>query len=356
MTENQYKSGGTSMNPTALSSSRPTLSFLELLDRTFRVYRQHFSKYVGVCAAFLVPISLVQLVVNISNFSSLAGLSRTNRNSEAAALSALCGATGILLVLSIIQVVMVNGSVTYMASENYLGREVPISEALRTTWHRSRNLGCGYAVFYVVLLAFGTGVGIVGAFCQPLFAALGILVYIGIATYAFLAPVLMLENVSVSQGVNRAWVLGKARFWTSFFLIAAIGIIGYVISLAFGSVAEVIALTVMRSTSQIIVQVISEVLNTGIQIFLTPVLPIGLTLLYHDTRNRLEGLDFALQALGKPDARPSDVASPELRLGLNSRDWLNIAIIVGVSIVIVIVAGALIQSLISSFVPSVPAR
>src|SRR5262249_16057057 len=100
----------------------------------------------------------------------------------------------------------------------------------------------------------------------------------------------------------------------------------------------------------------NEVLNTATQIFLTPVLPIGLTLLYHDTRNRLEGLDFALQALGRPDARPSDVASPELRLALNSRDWLNIAIIVGVSIAIVLIGGALIQSLISSIVPAVPAR
>src|SRR5215813_2386597 len=156
------------MNQPGVSSIPPTLGFLELLDRTFRTYRHHFSKYIGVSAAFLIPIALVQLAVNIGNLSSLASVSSTNRNAAASALTSLCGASGILLVLAIIQVVMVNGSVTYMASENYLGRNVSISEAIRVTWYRFRNLGCGYLVFYAVLIAFGAVIGIIGAFCQPL--------------------------------------------------------------------------------------------------------------------------------------------------------------------------------------------
>lgn len=346
------------MNTPNAPSLASTMSFFEMLDRTFRVYRQHFSRYVTLTASILIPIAVVQLLINIANLSSLTSFSTTGRTSaaSASALSSVCGATGILLLLSIIQVVLINGSITYLASENYLGRNPPIGEALRATINRSRSLGCGYLIFFALIVAFGFVIGFVAALCNPLLAAAGLLVYLGIATYAFLAPVLVLENVSVSHGVNRAWTLGKARFWTAFWLIAIIVIINYVISIAFTGVAEVISLTVLRSNSQVLYTVINLTFTTATEVFITPILPIGLTLLYHDTRNRLEGLDFTLQALGKSDARPSDVVSPDAQPGLNSRDLVNVGIIVGVSIVLALIASSFIQSFVNSFVPNLPAR
>ena len=341
------------MNTPNVPPAASTMSFFEMLDRTFRVYRQHFSRYVTLTASILIPITLATLVINIANASRLTtSFSSTSRASSASALSAVCGASTFLLILSIIQIVLVNGSITYLASENYLNRDPSISEALRATLNRSRTLGCGYLIFFALIVAFGFVIAFAGALCNPLFAAAGLIVYLGIATYAFLAPVLVLEDVGVSQGVNRAWTLGKARFWTAFWLITIIVIITYVISIAFTGVAEVISLTVLRSNSQVLSLIIDQTLTTATQIFITPILPIGLTLLYHDTRNRLEGLDFTLQALGKSDARPSDVVSPAAQPSLNSKDLLNIGIVVGVSVVLALIASSFIQSYVNSFVPS----
>jgi hypothetical protein len=42
-----------------------------------------------------------------------------------------------------------------------------------------------------------------------------------------------------------------------------------------------------------LIPVIDTALSTFISIFIVPMLPIGLTLLYYDTRTRYEGLDIA---------------------------------------------------------------
>jgi hypothetical protein len=54
---------------------------------------------------------------------------------------------------------------------------------------------------------------------------------------------------------------------------------------------------------------------------------------YYDARVRLEGLDITLQALSRPDARPSDVESPPASLRLVHRDYINVLILMAVAVI-----------------------
>jgi len=341
-----------------IQRSAATFSFLEVLDRTFRLYRDNFATIVGIVASIVVPISLIQIVLSLLNAPALAATSTLGRNStsvfSASQTSALCLSSAVTTILALLQIVLLTGAVTYVASESYLGRKVTIGEAFRARRNRFTNLGCGYVIFYVVLVGLGFVVGLAGAFCTPVWAALGLVAYVGVATYAFLAPVLVLEDVGTTTGVNRSWSLGKARFWTVLGLVLVLAIITTVINLAFTGVAQFLLLPLRFSGSLVGSQIVNWILTSISSIFLAPILPIGLTLLYHDSRNRLEGLDFALEALGST-AHPSDVISPAPQSGLTSRDLINVGIILGVTVLVVLIAGSLLPTLYRTLLPGLPA-
>ncbi|MCA9904739.1 MAG: hypothetical protein KC547_12870, partial [Anaerolineae bacterium] len=181
--------------------------------------------------------------------------------------------------------------------------------------------------------------------------ALGIVVYIGIAGFTMLPPVLMLENIRASSGVNRAWTLGKANFWKNFGAMIAVGIITMVIQLAFGALAQWLVLQNLQSSSFMTVQIAQSAVNALISVFTLPLVPIVLTLLYFDARVRFEGLDIAMQTLDSPDPRTWSIAPPPTRGGLDGKDWRNIAILLVGALVISLLFGAAIAALINGFAP-----
>ena len=339
-----------------MAASKPTMSFtfLELLDRTFRIYRENFWTFIGLVALVTIPLSIINLIITLPSLSAMSEFSTFGRSANTSQLSStFCMAALITIVVGLLQFVLTTAPITYIASENQMGRRVSIGEAFSATRPRFASLAFGLILLGVVVFAAALFLGLVSAICAIAFAAFGVVAYIGIATYAFLAPVLVLENVGASFGLNRSWALGKARFWMVVAVWAAIAVISFVISLAFTAAAEwLISQVIPPTTSTMTIQVINTVLSTFISLFTVPLLPIGFTLLYYDTRTRLEGLDIALQALGNPNARPWDVVSPSGGAGLNSKDWVNIIILTVGAVVISVAFGALVVSLFNSFLPA----
>jgi hypothetical protein len=106
-----------------------------------------------------------------------------------------------------------------------------------------------------------------------------------------------------------------------------IGVLTWIITLALSAASQLIIRQTAASISFTTEQIISIIEQALIAIVISPVLPIGLTLLYYDTRVRTEGLDIALQSTGNPDARPEDIISPPVE-GPNSKDFVNLGIFV----------------------------
>lgn len=339
-----------------MTASRPTMSFtfLELLDRTFRIYRENFATLIGLVALVTIPLSIIQLVLVIPSLSAVSDFSTFGSTATTSQLSStVCMAYLLQLVIGLLQFVLIYAPITYIASESQMGRKVSIGEAFSATRPRFASLAFGVILLAVVVgISFGL-VAFIGAICFPVLAALGIISYIGITTYSLIAPVLVLENVSTSFGLNRSWALGKARFWMLLAVWASIGLISFIIALAFTAAALWVIYQVVPPTTPFLTrQVIETILTTFISLFTVPLLPIGLTLYYYDTRTRLEGLDIALQALGNPNARPWDVVSPSGGAGLNSKDWVNIIILTVGAVVITLLLGAALVSLLAPFMPT----
>lgn len=335
-------------------------TIVELLDRTFKIYRDNFMSFVGLVAAVTVPVSVLTLAgslwltdsmrksgFDIAEFSSPGASSRLSSNPSAlnALLGQLLGFFAFLLVIILIsafvQGVLVNGPLTYIASESNLGRKITIGEAFRAARSRFGTLASGLLVFYLIMFMVCVLVGLSVFVFFLCGLAPGIAVYIGITLYAFLIPVLVLERVGTLEGLSRAWALAKARFWPMFGLFVLVTLITYLISVALNVVNNLITrggISAANFTTATIIQTVLQSLTT---IFIEPILPIGFTLMYYDARVRLEGLDIALQNVETPEPRPSELPSPPPPGETFSRDdFINMGIVsVGTIIVGLILYG-----------------
>jgi MFS family permease len=317
------------------SSARLTL--LEILDRTFRLYRQNFALFIGIAALIVIPFTVVQQFITQSIPANVDYPYRTNAVSDA-----LCGSVLITLILTVTQSVLTIGSLTSAASEAYMGHRLTIREAFDGAFKRFGALLLGLFAIYAILVAFLIFAGVTAATCVPGLAfGIALVVFVAMTTYSLMGPVLTLENVGPFLGINRAWSLGKARFWTAIGLMLILTIIAWVLALAFGTLIGWIG-TGMRPSD---LQGLLFATNAVLSVFLTPLVPIAQTIFYYDTRNRLEGLDFALQSLNRPDARPFDLEAPRPQSSLTSRDLINIAILTVAGLIVAVAANTLLKSL-----------
>jgi hypothetical protein len=332
-----------------------TYTVLEILDRTFRLYRENFVQYAGLVAIVTIPLTVFNLIATQSYLGGLQSNDLSFRQQQAAASSYLTGVFILAMIVGLLQAVFVNGTLTYIASENHLGQKVTIAEAFSRVRGRFMTLFLALFVFYLVIggLAFISAITVT---CLIGILGFGLLIYMGVTINAFLAPTIVLENVGVTQAINRSLGLGKARFWTVLGLMALIFVISFILQFAFTLLQQLLGQGVVASASLDGSTIVSTIIQTIITIFIAPITPIAFTLMYYDTRIRLEALDIALAATGKPDARPSDLVSPPADAALKGKDYANILILVVGGFVILFVLGATVTSLINTFMPNMPVR
>jgi hypothetical protein len=340
-------------------------TLVELLDRTFKIYRENFMSFVGLVAAVTIPVSLITLVASlwftdalrkagfdISEFTSPDAVASFG-NGDTAAFGALMGQLLgfivflliIIVIAAFIQGVLINGPLTYIASESVLGRKITIGEAFRAAQNRFRALAGGLIVFYLITFMIMVLGAITFFLCGLGF---GLVLYILLTLYAFITPVLVLERIGALDGIGRAWALAKARFWPTFGLFVLVTVITYVLGFALNLINNLItrgAISPASFTTAAIAETILQALST---IVIAPILPIGFTLMYYDARIRLEGLDIALQNVETLEPRPSDIASPPPPGETFSRDDL---INMGIVSFGTLILGCLLLSILNSLSP-----
>lgn len=293
----------------------PALTVLEILDRTFRIYRANFLTCVSLAAAVIVPTTVLSLLLTLNSTNRLlqtstAGSLGLDSGGSISFFNDFIGLFALTVVLSlvviIIQQVVLHGAITYIASESYFGQSASLGAALRTLGGRLGKLSSAVITIYLLLVGLSVLMAFVFFVCGLGF---GMLLYLWVALYSYITPVIMLENLPFGVALRRAWALGRWRFWSTFWVVAGITLLSTIISLIL-SILQTVLIAPGSSISFEAVQIASTALQTLINVFLAPLLPIALTVAYYDTRVKVEGLDFAFALSRQPDPRPSDVPSP----------------------------------------------
>jgi len=292
-------------------------SFWEIVSASFAVYRDNFWTVLGVSALTLFPLFTGNYLLNTA--------SRSSRG--AVGLSA-CFGTLFLLIVTITLATILNGMVTQIASETQFGNRLSLQQAWQQAKPRFRTLA-GSIILVAILLGGLTFISLIlTALCGVAIVLLAITLYFSITIGYFYVPVVMLEEWGETASIDRAMRLAQGRFWNIVGLAFVYGVIGLLLGFLVG-ILFLSGRVVSGAGGGFLVALVTA----GISVLIAPLLPIGMTLLYYDTRIRYENMDSALNTVG-PNARPKHAYPTLPRESLwNSQALINMGILVALSIV-----------------------
>jgi hypothetical protein len=330
---------------------RLSFTIPEMFQQTVRIYAEHAVPLLILSTLVTVPLLLLgQLLLGGSNaLTTVAATGSTTTaqlNAQLQSLIPLLIASLILVpILTLLQYVLVNGPISWLTSEYLLGeRGIGFQAMFRGAASRLGSLAGGYFLLIVIAVIVFIGLTFLAVVCFPLGILIIPMIYLFSCINFVIAPVLMLERIDFAAALNRAWVLGKLYFWRALGLFFLIGLLGLLIQLpvlivSWPTLVESARLGAQGNTvaAQAITQTPLQVIVSAVAaILILPLAPIASTVLYYDIRSRAEGLDIALETLGTSNARPHSLPSPMQGSGLNSRDFLNMFILLGLAVALVL--------------------
>ncbi|HEX7049364.1 MAG TPA: hypothetical protein VF188_04045 [Longimicrobiales bacterium] len=282
------------------------MSFGEILDGTFSLYRRHFFAMFGAALIAFIPGWLLYAAV----MARVSWVDSQVPPPDALPIALLAGLVGI------VGFALAMGALTWQVSRAYLGEPVSIGDALGSGFGRILALLVVLFLAYLALLGPTVLAGAVAAILIPTLAATGAGIIVG-GVVGFLAvavalvltpivasglfavvPAVIVERKGPIAALRRSWALSKGAWLRIMgvlgvsWLIAimpsfAVGIVGGIGAVLFGSGTGTV------STVHLYVQ---QGLSSVVWALTFPFL-IGCTVLqYYDRRIRQEGYDLEVAA------------------------------------------------------------
>src|SRR5450432_287006 len=302
---------------------------LEILDQAFRVYREKFGlvlTIVGIGTVVTTALNLFNTLYVVQNLlttnATISPAANYNYADYGNRFLLVIGWTVVVgFVGGLLNTLIIGAPLTYLTSERTLGRSVSIGQAYRAVRGRLLPVALGFVLFGLLLTL------LVGALLVALFLCgfgFVVVVFVGLNAYAFLLPVLVLEHHGIVYSLRRAWSLAKVRFWPLLWMTLAVVIMSIFVSLALTLLRDWVLsgpIYALSTNAGLVVQSLSQAF---IGMFIAPILPIAYTLMYYDTRVRVEGLDILLKSIDIPNAGPGDVPMPPPGALMVRQDWNNL--------------------------------
>ncbi|HEU4326998.1 MAG TPA: glycerophosphoryl diester phosphodiesterase membrane domain-containing protein [Roseiflexaceae bacterium] len=314
----------------ALPQLRP-MSFTDLIDASFRLYRSNFVTFVGIVAAVQVPIAILQIILqNTLGANYMRALLRLSSGGSAALLAPELLTTVLLyfvalILLAFLQVLFLQtlgtGALARAISGSYLGQRIGITEAYRFGTSRFLNLlGAALLVGVCNLIALVVAVGVplgllfvasqssgssgagaaIGAIV--LMVVLFLVYFIGTLVVAsrllFTTQAIVLEDHSAINGLRRSWQLSQGSFWRILGILTLITVlVGVLAGIPAGVISFVLNMLAGSNLDRMLLaQTVNLVLTYAGNILAMPLQFAIFTLLYYDLRVRKEAFDLELRS------------------------------------------------------------
>jgi len=250
------------------------MSFGEVLDGAFKVFRSNLGLFLSIEALFSLPSVFIQTWIKHAQET----LPRGELPS---------GYVPAMLVL-LVCAALLWGAVNAAAVQAVIGEPTSVGKAL------SRYFKVFWQSAGASLLA-----GLIGGLWSLLLVIPGVVYYLRRALYW---PVLIVEGGGASNSLRRSYTLvkgkdGKGRLDRVFGATVVFGVLGWALVFGVGMLVPV----GLKAT------LIGTIATAIPQIIIGPLLPIALVLIYFDARVRDEGYDLELrvQAAGAAPAPPA---------------------------------------------------
>lgn len=288
----------------ALHTLRP-LSFGEILDGAFTLYRRNFVTFILTA---LIPTAAIAVAVTLLGEGMMAAA-----GGGESLVGAILGAGLIIGLVAFVAMLMMWGALTREASQAYTGQPTSVGDGLQAGLRAILPLlGSGILAFIAIMLA-GLGVGLGLTLLVGVLAALGgatavlgvLVAFLGwfafllaaIAVLFAVTPAVVVENAGPVEALERSYKLAREALPRVIGLMCVTVLITYLPSMAVmamtGGFATMMNPEVVPSTSQFVTQ---QLLGWAVGVLTTPFMVSVVVLLYFDRRVRTEALDVQMMA------------------------------------------------------------
>jgi hypothetical protein len=292
------------------------LSLGEVLDRTFAVYRAHFWLFVGIGSLS----GAVQLLANMIQLLLYHGIRHGVRQGlSLAMLERQAGGlvTGLLFFLA---AAVTQAATVWALSEVYLGRSASVGEAVRAVsgrWLRFVGIALwqGWSFTWLPLMILVPGALLLAPSAWQSRVVGGTLVFLAVTggmvfgAISFLRNSLavqaaVVEGLQVKTAMRRSKVLSagtKGRIFVVLLITWCLFMVAGVLEMP---LALVVRFGAGKGEQHVLAQAGLLLVNFVAHTMVTPVVLIGLSLVYFDQRVRQEALDLLLMLDGGRAAGP----------------------------------------------------
>ena len=310
------------------------MSTSQVLDRTFHIYRNHFSLLAGIGALLPAMLLVMQLA-----FIPLGFPPRAAAKTPPGALAiVLLGYFCCYGVIYLIGNALAGGATVVGVSKLHLGQGVTIGESYRQVFARFwRILGVivliGLIVFMTLFVGefiaiivvtfsfgFGRGGGMmgIGAVVAIIWAVAVFLSAVGGALFfysklALAIPACILEQLPVGVALRRSWYLTKGSVGR----IMLVNLLTWVLSVVLGLVltvpGQVLAAT-LPTKAQLLGLVLQHIGGFIAGVVAGPIATTAIALIYYDQRVRKEAFDLQhmMEQMGQQSVPPPQTAAPSI--------------------------------------------
>jgi len=256
-----------------------TMKVVEILDASFRLYRDNFVTFLGILAGAYVPVILIELLTRRAMMSSLnPGAPRDPHDSGAVAVYGL-----VMLLMALLTMVafsLATGALTRAVSSRYLNEPA--------------SIGACYSFIVGILLKYlGTNLlyGLVIGLGLLLCVVPGLIFAI---MFAFTSPIVVLEGLGGTSAMGRSRQLARGNWLRIIGMGLLMIIVQLLLQLGLGAALGLVVPKMTTSAGSI------DLINQGVtQVFsmiLAPFLSVAWILLYYDIRIRSEAFDLEVLA------------------------------------------------------------
>lgn len=274
------------------------LSIGELLDQTFRLYREHFSLFVGIATlAMVLAGGIIALIAAVIFLIPAGGGSGASALGAAALLGVpafIVGYTGSLA--------LCYAAIVYAASQLYLEQPATIRGSYNFVMHRFWAL-TGLVILMGMIIFAATILGILALIIGALVTCFLSACYVSLSI-----PAMVLEGSGVMDSLRRSYTmvkgdLGKVAL-TLFVFWAVQTAASYL--MFYGGLIPLFVIGAQHASNPPLWTVFLPYLGQFLAIIVTmPLMGIGLSLVYYDIRIRREAFDLQVMMSSLGPAVPS---------------------------------------------------
>ncbi|GMU21583.1 MAG: hypothetical protein AMXMBFR13_16750 [Phycisphaerae bacterium] len=266
------------------------MSVGQILDQTFRLYREHFVRFFTIVAVVYVPVGLLSILLIALVFQETTQITVDQQTGaiDASGVVASMITTGAIALLAMVGTQLCNGALIKNVSEAYLGRQSSVGEAYRFVLPKIGTLiWASFLVGVVVMIGF------------ILLIVPGVIFALW---FALTTPAIVAENLKASRGMSRSKVLASGNLGKIFGTLFIVAVISWIVQVLFQWGGGL--LTGGISDTPLAAVVLTQVFSIIGQIVAMPIGATAMILLYYDLRIRKEGFDLEMMAQSLGGAFP----------------------------------------------------